>query len=52
MISNSEPAAVSRPEVSLSTPNKEISKRNSMDFVSAKKKSQILEESFSFNKEI
>ena len=52
MMSISEPAAVPRPEVSLSTPNKEISKRNSVDYVSAKKKFQIVEESLSFNKEI
>ena len=38
MMSISEPAAVPRPEVSLSTPKKEISKRNSVDYVSAKKK--------------
>ena len=52
MLSSSEPAAVPRPEVSLSTPKEEISKRNSMDFVSAKKKFQIVEESLSFNEEI
>ena len=38
MMSVSEPGAVPRPDAYLSTPKKEISKRNSMDYVSAKKK--------------
>ena len=38
MMSVSEPAAVPRPEVSLGTPVKEMSRKNSMDYVSAKKK--------------
>ena len=52
MISASEPAAALRSQASLSSPKKELSKRNSVDYVSAKKKFQILEESLSFEKEI
>ena len=52
MMSASEPAAAPRPEVSLNTPKQEISRKNSMDYVSAKKKVSFLEESLSLYKEI